>query len=182
MLFYFNLFNYRTEKELDNVFEAYDHFMQLMDKFHIDIELAKECYSVQSYIALFGIKLGTAQRLWGDEKQTNIRHCNFGILDIGIPTMHVKLSKERLKNFIEMLDNIKNAAERSAEHRQLLAEKSDRRKKRLTGPKHVLPKNLDKTKKVISFLAGDQLDQKDPNDGRNRTHLGTAVVEEGVVL
>jgi len=105
MIFYFNLFNYRVEKECANMFEAYDHLMKLIEDFNIDMATAKECYTVGSYASTFGIKPEIARLVWGggDKKKTTLRHCNFELKELGIKTHHhkmTKLQKSNLRNII----------------------------------------------------------------------------------
>ncbi|RLF65860.1 MAG: hypothetical protein DRN30_03165, partial [Thermoplasmata archaeon] len=93
MLFQFNLFNYRTEKECDNVYDAYDHLMQLIIDFSIDMETAEQCYTVREYMHMFGLSECQLGNRWKDTKDTGIRHCNFGLVSLGMSSFTVPLTK-----------------------------------------------------------------------------------------
>lgn len=93
MKFYFNLFNYRTEKECDNMFDAYDHLMQLIQDFSIDMEVAEEVYSVKEYMSMYGISECHLGDYWKDKRNTDIRHCNFGLISLGTKSFSVPLTK-----------------------------------------------------------------------------------------
>lgn len=88
MKFYFNLFNYRLEKDFDNVFEAYDHLMELIGDFSIDREVAEEYYTITGYAGLFNINPAIVQARFKDKTHTDVRHCNFGLIDLGMTVYH----------------------------------------------------------------------------------------------
>lgn len=112
MKFFFNLFSYRVEKEFPNVYEAYDYFMELIEKFSIDMKLAREYYSLINYSNTFDIPLTKVKERWPNRKKTTVRHCHFGVLETNFKVTRVRIGPDQLSNLKRLIKHGPKAVER----------------------------------------------------------------------